>query len=106
MPEFCSRKEDDMGPGCSNCPVLKTSLFRSLTYEQITRLGCIFRPGRYRKSQILFFEGGAALHLFALHTGLVKLVKPLENGKERITGVMFPGELFGLEALTANIYPL
>jgi CRP-like cAMP-binding protein len=95
-----------MGPRCSNCPVLKTSLFSSLSSEQVSRLGCLFRPARYRKSQILFFEGGAAQHLFALHTGLVKLVKPLENGKERITGVLFPGELFGLETLSQPTYPL
>jgi CRP/FNR family transcriptional regulator len=44
--------------------------------------------------------------LFALHAGLVKLVKPLENGKERITGVLFPGELFGLETLSQSNYPL
>ena len=95
-----------MGPRCSNCPVLKTSLFSSLSSEQVSRLGCLFRPARYRKSQILFFEGGAAQHLFALHAGLVKLVKSLENGKERITGVLFPGELFGLETLSQPTYPL
>jgi hypothetical protein len=33
-------------------------------------------------------------------------VKSLENGKERITGVLFPGELFGLESLTDAAYPL
>lgn len=95
-----------MGPGCANCPVLKTTLFGSLTSEQIARLGCVFRPTRYRKSQILFFEGGMAQHVFALHAGLVKIVKSLESGKDRITRVLFPGELFGLEALTEATYPL
>ena len=95
-----------MGPGCANCPVLRTSLFQSLTPEQIQRLGCVFRPARYRRNQILFFEGGTAQHLFALHTGLVKMVKSLENGKDRITGVVFPGELFGLESLTDLAYPI
>jgi CRP-like cAMP-binding protein len=95
-----------MGPACENCPVLKTTLFRSLSREQIMRLGCVFRPAHYRKNQILFFEGGAAQHLFALHSGLLKLVKSLENGKDRITEVLFPGNLFGFEALTENIYPL
>ena len=95
-----------MGPGCANCPVLKTSLFHSLTPEQIQRVGCVFRPARYRRNQILFFEGGSAQHLFALHTGLVKMVKSLENGKDRITGVLFPGELFGLESLTDLAYPI
>jgi CRP/FNR family transcriptional regulator len=66
----------------------------------------VFRPARYRKNQILFFEGGVAQHLFALHSGLVKLVKSLENGKDRITGVLFPGELFGLEALADPTYPI
>ena len=95
-----------MGPGCADCPVLRTSLFQSLTPEQIQRLGCVFRPARYRRNQILFFEGGTAQHLFAMHTGLVKMVKSLENGKDRITGVLFPGELFGLESLTDLAYPI
>jgi len=95
-----------MGPACVECPVLKGMLFRGLTNEQVQRLGCVFRPARYRRNQILFFEGGTAQHVFALHTGLVKVVKSLENGKDRITRVVFPGELFGLEALTEPTYPL
>jgi len=95
-----------MGPGCTNCPVLKTSLFRSMSPEQIQAIGCVFRPAIFHRNQILYFEGGIAQHLFALHSGLVKIVKSLENGKERITGVLFPGELFGLESLTDASYPL
>lgn len=95
-----------MGPGCENCPVLKSSLFGDLSPEQVRSLGCVFRPARYHRNQILFFEGGIAQHLFALHSGLVKMVKGLENGKERITGVLFPGELFGLESLTKHSYPI
>ena len=95
-----------MGPGCSNCPVLKTSLFGDMSLDQIQALGCVFRPARYRRNQILFFEGGMAQHLFALHSGLVKMVKSLDNKKDRITGVLFPGELFGLEALTDESYPI
>jgi CRP-like cAMP-binding protein len=69
-------------------------------------LSCVFRPTRYRRSQILFFEGGTGQHVFALHSGLVKVVKSLDNGKDRITRVLFPGELFGMEALTEANYPL
>jgi CRP/FNR family transcriptional regulator len=81
-------------------------LFSSLSRDQISRLGCIFRPAHYRKNQILYFEGGSALHVFALHSGLLKLVKSLENGKDRITGILFPGQMFGLEALAEKSYPL
>lgn len=95
-----------MGPMCADCPVLKGALFRGLSEDQIARLSCVFRPTRYRRSQILFFEGGSGQHVFALHSGLVKVVKSLENGKDRITRVLFPGELFGMEALAEANYPL
>jgi len=95
-----------MGPGCTNCPVLKTAVFQGLSRDELEHAACVFHPARYRRNQILYFEGGAAQHLFALHTGLVKLVKSLENGKDRITGVLFPGEIFGLESLTDASYPL
>jgi CRP-like cAMP-binding protein len=101
-----AEQETGMRSECVECPVLKGLLFRGLSDEQITRLGCIFRPARYRRNQILFFEGGTAQHIFALHTGLVKIAKSLENGKERITRVLFPGELFGIEALVEPLYPL
>ena len=100
------REENRMGMGCGECPVLRTSLFRTLSKEQIAKMGCVFRPARYRRNQILFFEGGASQHLFALHTGIVKLVKSLENGRDRIMRVLFPGELLGLESLSEEIYPL
>ena len=95
-----------MGPGCCDCPVLKTSLFRDMSSDQIQALGCVFKPAHFRRNQILCFEGGFALHLFALHSGLVKIVKSLENGKDRITTVLFPGELFGFESLTDDSYTL
>jgi CRP-like cAMP-binding protein len=95
-----------MEPGCFDCPVLKGMVFRGLTSEQVQRLGCVFRPGRYRRGQILFFEGGQAEHVFSLHSGLVKIVKSLENGKERLIRAIFPGELFGLEAFIEPTYPL
>lgn len=91
---------------CPECRVLTSTLFRSLSSDQVRRFSCIFCPTHYRRNQILFFEGGAAHHLFALNVGLVKLVKSLENGKERITRILFPGDLFGLEALNEATYPL
>ncbi|MEJ2010110.1 MAG: Crp/Fnr family transcriptional regulator, partial [Acidobacteriota bacterium] len=95
-----------MKAGCPECAVLSSTLFHSLSKEHFNRFSCIFCATRYHRNQILFFEGGAAHHLFALNVGLVKLVKSLENGKERITRVLFPGELFGLEALKDATYPL
>lgn len=95
-----------LNTGCPDCRVLSSTLFRSLSEEQVKNFSCIFCPTHYHRNQILFFEGGAAQHLFALNVGLVKMVKSLENGKERITRLLFPGDLFGLEALNQESYPL
>jgi CRP/FNR family transcriptional regulator len=62
--------------------------------------------GRYRRNQVLYLEGSDTQRVFALRSGLVKLVKSLENSRERIVRVVFPGELFGLEALAENAYAL
>lgn len=91
---------------CENCAVLRGAFLAKLPSEQIARLTCVFRLGRYHKNQIIFFEGGAAQHIFAVRTGLVKLVKLLENGKDRIVRIVFPGEMFGLEALNEATYAL
>ncbi len=95
-----------MKPQCSGCPVLSNALFRSLSSQEIERFTCVFLPTHYRRNQILFFEEGAAQHLFALRSGMAKMVKPLENGKERIVRVLLPGDIFGLEALCHSTYPL
>ncbi len=86
--------------------MLRGPLFGSLTGDQVSRLVCVFRLNRYHRNHILFFEGGSAQHIFALRSGLVKVVKLFENGKDRIVRVILPGELFGLEALTETTYPL
>jgi len=99
-------REEGLKAGCSDCSVLTSTLFRGLSAQHGERFSCIFCPTRFRRNQILFFEGGAAQHLFALNVGLVKMVKSLENGKERITRILFPGDLFGLEALSESTYPL
>jgi len=93
-------------PECGNCPVLAAPLFRSLSGKQARRLSCIFRPARYHRNQVLYFEGGDAQHLFSIRQGLVKLVKSLENGRDRIVRVLFPGEIFGFESLAETAYPL
>lgn len=106
LPERRAYREDRLKPECTSCPVLTSEVFRNVSSDEVSRFTCIFVPTRYKRSQILFFEGAAAQHIFALRSGLVKMVKPLENGKERITRVLIPGEIFGLEALAEATYPL
>jgi CRP/FNR family transcriptional regulator, polysaccharide utilization system transcription regulator len=89
---------------CSECPVRSNELLRDFSNEQASRFVCIFRRVNTQANQILYSEGSSPSHLFALRSGLVKIVKSLENGKERILRVIFPGAIFGLEALSGTAY--
>jgi CRP/FNR family transcriptional regulator, cyclic AMP receptor protein len=91
---------------CSECPVLRSALFSGLPANQAAQLECVFRPAHYLKAQVVYSEGGPANQVFSVRSGLIKLTKSLENGKERIVRVVFPGEIFGLEALTDSSYAL
>jgi len=93
-------------PNCPGCPVLPNLLFREASSEQFSELECIFRPTRLHRNHVLYLEGSSAQHLFGLRSGLVKLVNLLENGKERIVRVLFPGAVFGFEALTKTACPV
>ncbi len=89
---------------CSECPVRSNALLRDFSNEQASRFVCIFRRLNAQNGQVLFSEGSPPDHLFALRSGLVKIVKSLENGKERIVRIVFPGAIFGLEALSGTAY--
>jgi len=91
---------------CERCALLGGALLARLPKEQVARLSCVFRTGRYRRNRVLYQEGDPAGRVLALRAGLVKLVKRLENSRERIVRVVFPGELFGLEALAERTYAL
>lgn len=89
-------------PECMECPVRTNALLRDFSNEQASRFVCIFRRINTQANQVLFSEGSSPDHLFALRSGLVKIVKSLENGKERIVRIVFPGAIFGLEALSGT----
>jgi CRP-like cAMP-binding protein len=93
-------------PNCTNCPIISNLLSGETSSEQLSQLECVFRPTRLHRNHVLYLEGSAAQHVFGLRTGLVKMVNLLENGKERIVRVLFPGAIFGFEALTKTIYPV
>ena len=52
----------------------------------------------------LYDEGDAALGIFTLRTGMVKLVRVTADGRNRIVRVLRPGDVVGLEALATQRY--
>ncbi len=97
-------RSNGLKPECNECPVRSNELLRDFSNEQASRFVCIFRRVNTQANQVLFSEGSSPDYLFALRSGLVKIVKTLENGKERILRIVFPGAIFGLEALSGTAH--
>jgi hypothetical protein len=91
-------------PDCAGCPVYANPLFRLAADAKAPVLPCVFRPTHTLGNESLFSEASPADRLFALHSGLVKIVRSLESGKERIVRIVFPGAVFGFEALTSGAH--
>ena len=87
---------------CAGCPVLSNGLTRDSRSGQPLTTTCIFRRTHVFENQVLYSEASPADQLFALRSGLVKIVRTLENGKERIIRIIFPGTIFGFEILGSN----
>jgi CRP-like cAMP-binding protein len=58
----------------------------------------------FRAGATLFQEGGAAIGVFTLRTGMLKLVRTTADGRQRIVRVLRPGDVAGLEALSDPHY--
>ena len=54
------------------------------------------------EQDILFFETEELTHVYQIQEGYVKMVKYLENGDERIIGIMVPGDFIALLAVLQN----
>jgi CRP-like cAMP-binding protein len=91
-------------PDCTSCPVYASPLFRTETKGQVSLSPCVFHPSQTLVNQSLYAEASPAEHLFALHSGLIKMVRSLESGKERIIRIVFPGAVFGFEVLASDSF--
>jgi len=58
----------------------------------------------YKKGEVLFREGDACSHLFALSSGQVKLSYNTPDGREQIIGLGIPGYLLGFDTLSDETY--
>jgi CRP-like cAMP-binding protein len=58
----------------------------------------------FKVGDALYGEGSAAMGVFTLRTGMLKLVRATSHGRLRIVRVLRPGDVAGLEALATSRY--
>ncbi len=76
-----------------------TSLFRELEGEALDRLESIRTAHRYRKGQILHYEGTPSVGIHCFDSGRAKVLRSAPGGKMCILRLTNPGDVLGLEAL-------
>lgn len=74
------------------------SLASSLQDELLTKEGVI-RVTLARRAAAVFTSGSVADRVYYLDSGLIKLERLTDSGKELLIGVVAPGEIFGEQAI-------
>lgn len=79
---------------CQPC-LRKVSLFADLDDQQLEQVASIIVTRKYRKRMILFTEGETGDTIYFVKSGLVKVAKTTEDGREQILHLMGPGDILG-----------
>jgi CRP/FNR family transcriptional regulator len=101
LPGFTPVNSSDLDTGirqspCAACTVRQQSVCASLGDAELERLGAIAQPVDAAAGTTVFREGDPADYVFNVTDGVIKLYKLLADGREQITGFLFPGDFIGL----------
>ncbi len=101
LPEFAPLARDEISPAlanspCAACTVRQQSVCASLDDNELERLAAISRAMYVAAGSTIFNEGDPADYLFNVTDGVIKLYKLLADGREQVTGFLFPGDFIGL----------
>ncbi len=76
------------------------NLFEGMPKEKMDMLAGKLKMQNFGKNEIIYFASEPSLSIFLLKAGKVKLSRISEEGKEIITAILNPGEIFGELALS------
>lgn len=84
---------------CRNCGIREMVLFADLNEQDFGEIHTPIDDMVFGANSVIYSEGQAAVGVFTLRKGMVKLVRSTADGRERIVRVLRPGDVIGLEAL-------
>ncbi len=89
---------------CRSCGIRDMVLFADLNEQDFGMIHAPIDDLEIRAGSAVFQEGAAAVGIFTLRTGMIKLVRSTSDGRQRIVRVLRPGDVAGLEALAHARY--
>lgn len=91
---------------CQNCSLFQLCLPVGMEQGDLELLDRIIKRRRpAHRGEHLFRTGDLFQSIYAVRSGSVKTYTTSEDGAEQVTGFHLPGELFGLDAITAGKHP-
>ena len=89
---------------CRDCGIREMVLFADLNEEDFSLIHAPIDDLQYSTHALMYSEGEKALGVLTIRSGMVKLVRNTNDGRQRIVRVLRPGDVVGLEALATSHY--
>jgi len=105
LPRARPRPGGGCGPGpdpCAACTARVISVCDAVSPEDLPRLAALTTPLEASAHRTFIAAGDRADFLFNITGGVVKVYRLLADGRQQITGFLFPGDFLGLA--TNNTY--
>ncbi|WP_292119820.1 helix-turn-helix domain-containing protein [Brevundimonas sp.] len=94
LPADCTQRRQESV--CDGCGARAFSVCSSLDPSDLGRLDAIAERVSLKAGEALIREGDAAVNLFNIASGSVRIYKLLPDGRRQITGFLFAGDFVGL----------
>ena len=89
---------------CESCGIRELVLFADLNKADFDLIHQPIVELEFKTSDYLFKAGDKADYVYTLRSGLIKLVKFTDDGRQRIVRLLSQGDLVGIEALDNQPY--
>ena len=91
---------------CRSCGIRHMVLFADLNEEDFSQLHTPIDDMHFEAGRPIYLEGDPAKSVYTLRTGMVKLVRTMLDGRQRIVRVLRPGDVIGCDELAPLLFVL
>lgn len=80
---------------CNSCPVRELSFCNALDSHALEEFSALSKTRAFEDGQLIFSEGKNNEYLGSITHGIVKIYKLLDDGRQQIVSLGFPGDMLG-----------
>ncbi len=93
---------EDYSHSCKGCSSSKTSIFNTLSADDLLFIDQNKSVNTYKKGDVLYREGNRILGCYCVNSGILKIYKTGLDGKEQIIAFAQKGDITGYRSVLSN----